>query len=157
MDKASMFEQARSLIAGAKIIMDHDGIIDNDLIRKPTTPVILCCAFAIEVCLKLLLLDEGSQVANNHNLEELFKKLSPEKRDLLVEIYLSQNQDVTREELIKNINDHKNVFVTWRYAYEKEVVFCSPSFLYSLAYCLISFIENNYEFERNDNGWLKAV
>ncbi len=29
MDKPSMFEQSRSLIAGSKIIIDSDGIKDN--------------------------------------------------------------------------------------------------------------------------------
>ncbi len=71
MDKSSMFEQSRSLIAGAKIIIDSEGISDGGVTRKPTTPVILNSAFAIEICLKLLLLQETQIKEHGHNLHAL--------------------------------------------------------------------------------------
>ncbi len=74
MDKPSMFEQSRSLVAGAKIIIDSEGINDDGEIKKPTTPVILSCAFAIEFLLKLLILQETGNSANGHNLDALYNR-----------------------------------------------------------------------------------
>jgi hypothetical protein len=157
MDKPSMFEQSRSLIAGAKIIIDSEGINDNGVTKKPTTPVILLCAFAIEVCLKLLLLQETNQVAHGHNLENLFKKLPLALFNNIADNFLSQNQNETRESFLINLANHKKIFINWRYAFERnDPIECSPSFLYSLAFCLNKYIETNYVFERHDNGWLKV-
>lgn len=158
MDKPSMFEQSRSLIAGAKIIIDSKGINDNGITKKPTTPVILSCAFAIEVCLKLLLLQETSQEAHGHDLNSLFSKLPSTLLDNIIDDFLSQNPSETRESFEINLANHKRIFVDWRYAFEsKDPLECSPTFLYSLAFCLNKHVETNYEFERNDNGWLKVT
>ncbi len=150
-----MFEQSHSLIAGAKIIIDSDGINDNGVRRKPSTPVILSCAFAIEVCLKLLLIQETEDAGHGHNLEVLFEKLPKELLNRIVDQFLAQNPDENRDSLNTNLSNHKNIFVNWRYAFENtNLLECSPNFLYSLAYSLNTFIEENYDFERNDNGWL---
>ena len=158
MDKPSMFEQARSLVAGAKIIIDSDGINDNGEIKKPTTPVILACAFAIEVLLKLLILQETGNSASGHNLEALYNQLPEGLKDQVISRYISQNQEETIDSLNEKMNAHKRVFVDWRYAFEgQNDQECSPSFLYSFAYSLSTFVEDNYDFERNDNGWLKIT
>ncbi len=158
MDKSSMFEQSRSLIAGAKIIMDSEGIDDNGVAKKPTTPVILVCAFAIEICLKLLLLQETGAEVKSHDWEELFKKLPPEVSKSVVADFLSQNRGETEDSLNTELVNHKKIFVGWRYAFEsKDPLECKPCFLYSLAFCLNTFIEKNYDFERNDNGWLTVT
>jgi len=157
MDKPSMFEQSRSLIAGAKIIIDSDGINDNGVRRKPSTPVILSCAFAIEVSLKLLLLQETEDAGHGHNLEDLFNKLPEELLNRIVDQFIAQNPDENRDSLNTNLSNHKKIFVNWRYAFENtNPQECSPSFLYSLAYSLNTFIEENYDFERNGNGWLSV-
>jgi hypothetical protein len=158
MDKSSMFEQSRSLIAGAKIIIDSEGINDDGLKRKPTTPVILSCAFAIEVCLKLLLVEEAGEESQGHNLKILFEKLPSELLNRIFDHFLTQNLGETKDSLNTNLENHKKIFVNWRYAFESiDPLECSPSFLYSLAFSLNTFIQNNYEFERNNNGWLSVT
>ena len=157
MDKPSMFEQSRSLIAGAKIIINCDGVCDNGNIMIPTSPVIILCAIAIEICLKLLIINEtGKEVQQVHDLKSLFERIPKDLSSRVVEHFLEKNKEETLETLTENIAIHKNIFVDWRYAYEKFNLECSPSFLYSFAFCLNAYIEDNYKFERNQNGWLKV-
>lgn len=155
MDKPSMFEQARSLATGAKIILDSDGIQDGSRNLKPSSPVILCSALSIEISLKLLIAQEGPVAQTGHCLDVLYGAL-PELTKNAFELYARNDHG---QEFVNSIESqlqaHGNIFVSWRYAYERgnELV-CSPSFLYSLAFSLSTFIEHNYKFERNDNAWM---
>ena len=63
-----MFKAARSLVAGAKIILDSDGIRDGGKERMPTLPVIVCCALAIEIGLKALLTLAGKGFPRKNGL-----------------------------------------------------------------------------------------
>lgn len=150
-----MFEQARSLAAGAKIIISSEGINENGVSKMPTTPVVLSCAFSIEVSLKLLILQETGSVAKGHHIDSLYNELPDDIRDKLIAHYLSENPGETEKSLNENIVKHRNIFVDWRYAFESsDPLECSPDFLYSFAYSLSTFVEQNYEFEKNGNGWL---
>lgn len=156
-DLPSMFEQSRSLIAGAKIIIDSDGITDDGSLKKPTTPVILCCSLSIEICLKLLIMQEKGKSIKNHDLVKLYALLpSTHSSGILAKCILNdvvQNVD----ELLALIESHKNIFVNWRYAFEQNSELeCSPTFLYGLAYSLSIYIEEQYSFARNNNGWLAS-
>lgn len=155
MDLPSMFEQARSLVAGAKIIIDSEGINDNAQVRHPTTPVIVSCALSTEVGLKLIIAAESEKKAKGHDLESLFNQLSKQTAKEIVAHYLNLNHEETEESLKEKIERHKRIFIDWRYAYESESsIECSPTFLYQWAYALNTFIEQKFEFERNGNGWL---
>lgn len=155
MDKPSMFEQARSLAAGAKIIIDSDGVQDGGRILKPSSPVILCCSLSIEISLKLLIAQEGGAAQTGHRLDVLYGAL-PDSTKKAFELHAEKEHDRYFVDSIESqLQCHSDVFVAWRYAYEKcGEIECSPSFLYSLAFSLSTFIEHNYEFERNDNAWL---
>lgn len=150
-----MFEQARSLAAGAKIIVDSDGVRDGERVLKPSSPVILSCALSIEISLKLLAFHETGTAAKGHRLDAIFNGLPQQVRqriELHVEAELGEEfvSGLTTE-----LQKHSDIFVAWRYAYESgSGLECSPSFLYSFAHCLSIFVEKNYLFERNDNGWL---
>ena len=157
MDLPSMFEQARSLVAGAKIIINSEGILDGGGVYYPTTPVIVSCALAIEIGLKLIIQAQVGKRPKDHDLESLFNQLPGDIREAFIAHYLSQNPDETEVSLLKKISQHKGIFVDWRYAYESsKILECSPSFLYQLAYALSTYTEQSYKFKRNDNGWLKG-
>jgi len=92
-----------------------------------------------------------------HDIWVLFNKLDEETKCRVMEHYLSQQKEESKDTLLEKIEEHKSAFVDWRYPYEdSQCLKCSPAFLYSFAYGLNTFIEQNYHFERNDNGWLKA-
>lgn len=150
-----MFEQARSLAAGAKIIIDSDGIKDGARTLKPSSPVVLCCSLSIEISLKLLIAQEGEAAQTGHRLDVLYGALPKLTKDAF-ELYAEK---VHGREFVDSfpseLREHADVFVSWRYAYEQGgELKCSPSFLYSLAFVLNTFIEDTYLFERNDNAWL---
>ena len=44
-----MFEAARSLIGGAKIIVASNGIEEGGVAKHPTLPVVICSVIAIEI------------------------------------------------------------------------------------------------------------
>ena len=155
MDKPSMFEQARSLAAGAKIIIDSDGITDGDRTRKPSSPVILCCSLSIEISLKLLIAQEGEAAQTGHRLDVLYGALPKLTRNAFEQHAGKAHGHEFVDCLESELREHADVFVSWRYAYEQGgELACSPSFLYSLAFALSTFIGDTYQFERNDNAWL---
>lgn len=156
-DMPSMFEQSRSLIAGAKIIIDSEGINDSGETKWPTTPVILSCSFAIEICVKILLISETNKAVVGHNIHDLFQKIGVATKESVMSYFLTQNPDCKEGDLLRQLGEHESIFVDWRYAYESQSdIYCSPSFLFALAYCLNTYIESNFKFERNQNGWLKS-
>lgn len=156
-DVPSMFEQSRSLISGAKIIIDSKGINDSGETKWPTTPVILSCSLAIELCIKILLTNQSGKIVVGHNIKNLFNKVEGETRESVVAHFLTQNPSYKESELLCLLSEHESIFIDWRYAYEcKSDKSCSPSFLFAFAYCLNTYIESSFEFERNQNGWLKS-
>lgn len=150
-----MFEQARSLVAGAKIIIDSDGINDGGRAFKPSSPVILCCSLSIEISLKLLISQEGRAAQTGHSLDVLYGELpEPTRKAFKLHAEKAHGQEFA-DSLESELQKHADVFVWWRYAYEQGgELKCSPSFLYTLAFALSTFIEESYHFERNDNAWL---
>lgn len=83
----AMYQASRSLIGGAKIIIDSEGIHDRGMAKIPTLPVIICCALAIEIGIKAFLVLEAKPFpteGSGHSLKALFEALSvPIQRDLL--------------------------------------------------------------------------
>jgi hypothetical protein len=155
---SAMFETARSFIAGASIIMSSNGIEDEDGLRKPTLPVTMCCAFAIELGIKTLLEAHGVERPrrmDGHDLKELVGLL-PEG---VWEDFLSHHDarvDVTREEVEALIEGERHTFKQWRYPYESaHDLETQPSKMLELARGLHFYIQDRYAIERSYNGWLK--
>lgn len=155
---SSMFEAARSFIAGASIIMSSSGIEDEDGLRRPTLPVTMCCAFAIELGLKTLMEAHGvprPKRLDGHDLKELVGLL-PEG---VWEQFLSHHDarvDMTRDEVESLVEDERHTFKRWRYPYESvEDLATQPSKMLELARGLHFYIEDCYAIERSYNGWLK--
>lgn len=130
-----MFESARSLIGGAKIILASDGIEEDGQTRHPTIPVIICCAFAIEVQIKALLksADIPRPQGDGHDLALLFNALPSELQSTLLEHQESYTQLVPTE-AANALNEHKDVFKTWRYAYESTELSAKPFFCGALPF-----------------------
>jgi len=151
-----MFESARSMIAGAKIVVASNGIEEEGLTRKPTLPVIICTLVAIEIQLKLLLklckLPRPS--GDGHNLNLLFDALPTALQDEIL-TYESFALNMPINEIGMNIKSEANAFKTWRYPYEKEYLQTSPAFLLNFAIALSQFITTKVQIERSENGWLK--
>lgn len=150
-----MFEASRSLIAGAKIVVASDGIEEEGHVRHPTLPVIVCSGLAIEIQLKLLLklCKRPRPSGDGHDLNSLFDALPP---DLQSEILASESValNLPVDEIRTKIKAEANVFKTWRYPYEKEMLQTEPAFLVDFAIILSQFIATKAPIERSANGWI---
>jgi hypothetical protein len=133
-----MHQASRSLIAGAKIIIDSDGIRDRGAVRMPTLPVTVCCALAIEIALKALLKLEGApfpRESGGHSLKALFEALASSTQEELLALqtnFTGRTTDDARAQL--NLEDL--TFVKWRYAYEHEHLSTDAAFLHDFAVAL---------------------
>lgn len=155
-DLPSMFEHSRSLLCGAKIIFDSDGISGAGEQRIPTIPVIISCALSAEISLKLICYAEGGSPPKTHDIFALYDGLSATAKSGISAIYAENGDADEVREFIGMLEKHKLCFLSWRYPFEGGEPQASPTFLYSLAYALSCYIEKTYSFERNMNGWLKA-
>ena len=152
-----MFECARSLIGGAKIIVASDGIEEDGLVKWPTIPMIVCSAFAIEVQIKALLLKHGVErpKGDQHDLSLLFSALPEHLQHVLLEFQESYTQ-VASEKALSELALQKDTFKRWRYPYESRELAVAPSFMFGFALALSDYIKQNYAVERSGNGWLGA-
>lgn len=153
-----MFEAARSFIGGAKIIIDSDGVQENDVARQPTLPVIVCSAIAIEIELKALLKlrDLPRPSGDGHDLKLLFEALSPELQLELLQFQFNYT-GISEEAARRTLYEEKDVFKTWRYAYEKPSMETAPAFLFGFALALSDYIKSKAQIKRSENGWLFPV
>lgn len=150
-----MFEAARSFIGGAKIIIDGDGIEENGVIKHPTLPVIVCSVIAVEIAIKALLKLNGlpRPSGDGHDLKLLFEALPASLQIELLAFQVAYT-DIPAPLARQMIYEEKDVFKTWRYAYEKSTLATAPSFLFGLALALSEYIRSTTPIERSDNGWL---
>lgn len=150
-----MFECARSLIAGAKIIVASDGIEEDGQTKWPTIPMIVCSAFAIEVQIKALLqkLRLERPKGDQHDISLLFSALPGKLQQDLLAFQESYTQ-ASPEQARKELGAHKDTFKRWRYPYESHGLAAKPSFVFGFALALSDYIKGNYEVERSGNGWL---
>lgn len=135
-----MFEAARSLVAGAKIILDSNGIRVHGYEQKPTLPVIVCCALAIEIGLKTLLtlVWKGFPRKNGHSLITLFAAL-PESTQAELLSFQQRFTGRTAVDAKRQLFLEDMTFVKWRYAYENEYLATSPAFLHDFGVALSEF------------------
>ena len=94
------------------------------------TPVIVNCAFACEIFLKLLLALQNTEYKKCHGLKELFDRLSKGTKEK-INNYLLQNygtlKDVNGFELLQM---YSNAFTEWRYSYEYYNLQIDQTFLF---------------------------
>lgn len=153
-----MFEAARSFIGGAKIIIASDGIQEDDVARQPTLPVIMCSAIAIEIELKTLLKlrDIPRPSGDGHDLKLLFEALPLDVQRELLQFQFTYT-GIPEEAAKRTLYEEKDVFKTWRYAYEKCTLETAPAFLFDFAVALSDYIKSKAQIERSENGWLSLA
>jgi hypothetical protein len=149
-----MFEAVRSFLAGAKIIIASDGIEENEVARVPTLPVIVCSAIAVEIALKAILKLRGISRprGDGHDLHQLFSMLDKEEQNAI----LNFQQDYTglpANQARLALTSAKDVFKTWRYAYEQATLETTPEFIFHFGLALSEYIQLNAVIERSSNGW----
>lgn len=128
-----MFEASRSLIAGATIIINSDGILNQGEVETPTLPVIVCCALAIEIGIKALLVLEGVKSfpsnAHGHSLKALFEALPLHMQQEILTFQV-QYTGLSPDEAKEKLDEEDTTFIDWRYAYEHVRLHTSPAFLH---------------------------
>ena len=142
-----MYQASRSLIAGAKIIIDSDGIHDRGEVRTPTLPVTVCCALAIEIALKALLTLEGTQFpreGGGHSLKALFEALAFSTQEELLALQ-TKFTGRTIADARAQLEHEALTFVKWRYAYEHEHLSTSPAFLHDFAVALSEHLRSRID------------
>ena len=118
-----MFDAARSLIAGAKIIFDSDGIRHRGQEQKPALPIIVCCALAIEIGIKALLAIVGRSYpreGRGHSLLALFEAL-PQQIQAEFMTFQERFTNCTGDEAKAKLLQENHSFVNWRSAYDHPI------------------------------------
>lgn len=83
---------------------------------SPTSPMICCFAFAVELYLKSLLHESN---ARGHDLAKLFGRLSSvDRRGMATRYEILTERKLPQ--LRRDIDNMANAFVDWRYIYEKS-------------------------------------
>lgn len=146
-DPKDMFEASRSLISGAKIIMDSEGIHDRGLTRIPLLPVTVCCALAVEIGIKALLILEGKQFPREgygHSLKALFEALpAPMQQNILS--FQVQFTGFSSPDAKEKLEGEDMTFVKWRYAYEHAFLTTSPAFLHDFGVAVSEMLRSRLE------------
>lgn len=150
-----MFEAARSLIGGAKIILASDGLEEEGQTKWPTIPMIVCSTFAIEVQIKALLQkhEVARPTGDQHDLALLFSALPAELQEKLIAFQENYTQ-VPPAQAHLELQAHKDTFKHWRYPYERRELSAKPAFVFGFALSVSDFIKRHYNIERSGNGWL---
>lgn len=90
-------------------------------------PAVVCAAFSIELGLKALILQAGKP-ASGHKLAELFGKL-----DFPLQKTLVDGVGLDKAQFNVLLQAASNIFVEWRYLYEKDSANANIEFLSKLA------------------------
>lgn len=80
----------------------------------PLRAAVVTKVFAIELFLKFLAAEETNAVPEGHDLLELYKDLSKNSRDAVLQSYRG------RRPLIDVLRENRHAFTNWRYVYEKQ-------------------------------------
>lgn len=147
-----MFEASRSLIMGAKIVMDSEGIRDQGVTKMPTLPVIVCCALAIEIGIKAFLTLEDKpfpREGKGHSLKALFDSLPTSiQQDMLS--FQVQFTGISQSDAKARLEDEDMTFVKWRYAYEHAFLSTRPAFLHDFAVAVSEMLRSRLEIPPNE-------
>lgn len=96
-------------------------------IQAPIVPGVVCTTFSIELSLKAVLIIE-SKIVKGHELDELYKKLSPDSK-----LVLQKKLSLSQSDLQNKLAEVSKVFEKWRYIYESETTKLDIDFLKKLA------------------------
>lgn len=75
-------------------------------------PALICAAFAAEVGLKALLLQDG-ELVTGHDLYDLFDRLSPELKESITGL-----TGIDSESFMQRLLAARRAFIDWRYMFE---------------------------------------
>lgn len=128
-DFREMFYVACSFTDTAERAVGDKTIEKEGWMRQNIIPEIVNRAFACEIFLKAMLTYKNIKFKRNHNLFELWKKLSKELSNKVEgEIYecIELEESVSLDDLINKI---ANAFNEWRYIYEENLKSVNLGFL----------------------------
>lgn len=90
---------------------------------------ILLYGISIEILLKAFNEIDNGGFGKKHLLDELFNALPESRRNSIID----KMDNVYKADFYNLLQKNKNVFVDWRYCYEKDVLSCDISFLQNLS------------------------
>lgn len=110
------------------------------------TPVIVNCAFACEIFLKLLLALQNTEYKKCHGLKELFDLLPKEIKEK-INCYLLQNYGTLKDDNgFELLQMYSKAFTEWRYSYEYYNLQIDQTFLF--VFCKILSMECKEKLRR---------
>ena len=90
---------------------------------------ILLYGISIEIFLKAFNEIDNGGFGRKHLLDELFNALPEPRRNSII----GKMEDVYKADFYTLLQHNKNIFVDWRYCYEKDILKCDISFLKNLS------------------------
>lgn len=115
-----------------------DNVTENHLSISALTSSIVLYALSIEIGLKALIRLEGNTPNKNHNIKQLYGKLSEVLKDKIKD---ELPEDRFKEDIGLYLERNKNDFIDWRYYYEKSTA-ASSDFLAAFSNAIIT-VGNN--------------
>ena len=119
-------------ISGQRLSMKLNGIDPDsnnnikkyNIIAETIVARLVNIAFSIELYLKAILKYKGNDYRYIHKLDDLYEKLGDsckkEISDAVIRLYKEQCGEDISNTFIEILKKNANVFVDWRYAYEKH-------------------------------------
>lgn len=96
-------------------------------------PTTVNYAFAAELGLKAIIINEKGIIKHTHKLDELLTELFDKSRQFLL-FTVSKSLSVTEEEVLTMIHTHANTFADWRYfVFNHKNI--SVNFLFLVKFC----------------------
>ena len=92
-------------------------------------PRIVLLAIDIEILLKAINLADNDNRPMGHNWVDLFNSLPTSRKQEIIDSMSSEFQN----NFIQYLDNNKDSFIKWRYAYEKNDLTCDWSFIHELA------------------------
>lgn len=119
-------------------LMCSDNETENHLSTSALTSSIVLYALSIEIGLKALIRLEGNTPNKNHNIKQLYGKLSAVLKDKIKD---ELPEDRFKKDIDLYLERNKNDFIDWRYYYEKSTA-ASSDFLAAFSNAIIT-VGNN--------------
>jgi hypothetical protein len=121
-----MAKQSRAFFRGYERCMEQR-LLPGGKLEMPIVPAVVCLVFSIELGLRALAKDEGSEPWG-HRLADLFDLLSPELR-----LRLAGGTGLSWVEFEADLKTATDTFVDWRYVHDKTSSQANLEFLRKFA------------------------
>jgi len=110
--------------------------------RSLILPLVVVCAFGIELALKAVIRRQGEASPKTHDLYELFGLLSPENKKFVREMTINIKKDVDVDRTMKV---YRNAFQEWRYPdSSRDPLLVDPDLLKLILAVVISLHSEKY-------------